>query len=130
MSKKIRNILLAVCTAVLVLVTGCDRMDDKVLEHILGEVKAQGYISDSDKLIHEITNVSAAIPNITSYDYVYENEDGELYCVRIHNVQEEEEYCSVFILSDLDIAKYNYDDGDPAYEIIHYEVIHRLTIEL
>ena len=130
MSKKIRNILLALCASVLILFTGCDRMDDELLEYILNEVETKGYISDSDKLIHEITNVSDAIPNITSYDSVYENENGELYCVRIQNVQEDEEYCYVYILTDIEISEYNYEDGDPAYEVTKSKTSAKLEIEL
>ncbi len=104
--------LTALLAAAMLLVTGCESISPEILDHVLNEVREDGYITEDCELLHRLSNVSPAIPNLISYDYIYSDEDDELFCVRVFRLQEGEDECEVHILTDVVIGEYvQTDDG-------------------
>lgn len=101
---KKRSAILLLISAMLL--AGCESTDPEILEYVLNCIREDGYITEEHSLLHELTQVSAAIPDVMSHDYVYSNEDGELFCVRIRRVQEGETECEVEILYGIEMGEY------------------------
>ena len=117
MKKKLSALLLAA----VMLFTGCESIDPEILDYVLDQVKDDGYITDDCELLHRLSNVSAAIPNLISYDYIYREADSdELFCVRVYKLQEGEDECEVDILTDVEIGEYVQTDSDGKTKHIPY----------
>lgn len=118
MKKKISALLLAA----IMLCTGCESIDPEILDYVLEQVQKDGYITEECELVHKLSNVSAAIPNLISYDYIYREADSdELFCVRIYRLQEGEDKCEVDILTDVVIGEYIRDDNGETKRIPYLE---------
>ena len=118
MKKKISALLLAA----LMLFTGCESIDPEILDYVLDKVEDDGYITEDCELLHRLSNVSAAIPDLISYDYIYQYPDSdELFCVRIYRLQEGEDECEVHILTDVHIGEYVQTHNDETKRIPYLE---------
>ena len=117
MKKKLSSLLLAA----MMLFTGCESIDPEILDYVLDQVQEDGYITEDTELLHRLSNISDAIPNLISYDYIYREADSdELFCVRVYKLQEGEDECEVHILTDVEIGEYVQTDSDGKTKRIPY----------
>lgn len=123
--------LCAVIAAVMALsLTGClvSEEEQALYDYVIEELIDEGYIGEDDELFcPDFSEVSAAIPNLIAMNYVYEDEDGEQYLVRIYAIDAEtDEEATVVITTDFKLTKL--DSGN--YIVESYKSQEKLEIEL
>ena len=123
--------LWAVLAVVMALsLTGClvSEEEQKLYDYVIEELIDEGYIGEDDELYcPDFTEVSAAVPSLVAVNYVYEDEDGGQYLVRIFAIDGEDyDEATVVITTDFELTKL--DSGN--YIIESYKAEEKLTIEL
>lgn len=120
MKKLFKKIKGAVLPAMLLclLLTGCGSIKYETREEILNCLVKKGYIGKEDSLEYNKTGMDEGglFPVVRYYDYMYCNESGELYNIRIYpsHDEDEEEY-DVEIFYDIEIEENIVKSGDSEY---------------
>lgn len=100
--------------------TGCmGGIKEETRNDILKCLTREGYVGKGDSLEYDETIMrdSGALPCVNYYDYIYADDDGKLYNVRIDsNISEDEPY-DVKIFYDVEIEEYveKNDSGEYAH---------------
>lgn len=100
--------------------TGCmGGIKEETRNNILKCLTREGYIGKGDSLEYDETIMrdSGALPHVNYYDYIYADDDGKLYNVRIDSNTSEDEPYDVKIFYDVEIEEYveKNDSGEYAH---------------
>lgn len=115
--------------------TGCmGGIETETRNDILKCLTREGYIGKKDSLEYDETIMwnNGAFPHVNYYDYIYSDEDGELYNVRIDSNTSEDEPYSIKIFYDVEIEEYveKNDSGEyPHVTMTDYVYEEELKVE-
>lgn len=115
--------------------TGCmGGIEKETRNDILKCLTREGYIGKEDSLEYDETVMwdSGALPRVNYYDYIYKDDDGKLYNVRIDSNSPEDEPWGIEIFYDVEIEEYveKNDSGEYSHvTMTDYEYAQELKVE-
>ena len=109
--------------------TGC--VTEKTREDIISCLEKEGIIEDDWAFEELIVHDASPIPDISSYNYIYTDDD-EVYAVCIQGKNSDEEY-PVFIMEDVEIEESEWvrDDGETVIDknVVDFEITESYTLK-